>query len=56
MGIFTENIFEALLKDEVFEKKIIEKKIYQRKKPQEMIILKGKIEEEKNAGDMASER
>lgn len=37
-----EDIFEAMIKDEVTEEKIIEKKIYQSKKLQEMSVLKRK--------------
>lgn len=37
-----EDIFEAMVKDEVTEEKIIEKKIYQSKKLQEMSVLKRK--------------
>ena len=37
-----EDIFKAMVKDEVTEKKIIKKKIYQSKKLQEMSVLKRK--------------
>lgn len=42
---FIEDIFEAMVKNEVIEEKIIEKKIDQRKKLHKISILKGKIQE-----------